>query len=244
MIGVTAVVTGGGGTIGRVAVKVLLDLGAGPVFVCGRGADALAETAAVDPDRVRPTVMDVGDEKSWIRFGRERDAQGQTVGALVTAAGINRRGPFDGGSVEDWEALWRTNVLGTLLPVRQFLPGMVRARFGRVVLVSSIGGHRALPDRAVYSATKGAVEAFGRSVAAEVGGSGVTVNTLAPGVFPTQLTKAWLAGSPDRRQEMLTRILEGRFGEASELEQAFRFLFASTYTQGSVVDVDGGWSAG
>jgi NAD(P)-dependent dehydrogenase (short-subunit alcohol dehydrogenase family) len=119
---------------------------------------------------------------------------------------------------------------------------MIARRFGRIVVVSSAGARIGLVDRVVYTATKGALESFTRSLGVEVGGTGVTVNAVAPGVMPTRVSAKWLADNPALAEQTLSGIPEGRVGQAEELEAAFSFLLSSTYSQGSTVSVDGGWS--
>lgn len=239
-----ALVTGAGGAIGQVAVQELLELGAGRVYACGRRESALLAVRELDPERVLPLPMDVAEPSAWTVLTDAVRRDGRPVGILVTSAGINRRGPFLDTDPNDWAALWRVNVFGTMLAVWTVLPGMLAGKFGRIVAISSVGARKAITERAPYAATKGAVEAFVRSVAAEVAGSGVTVNALAPGVFFTELTRAWLTARPDMVERTLAQIPEGRFGGLTELAGALRYLVTSPYSQGSTVDVDGGWAIG
>jgi 2-hydroxycyclohexanecarboxyl-CoA dehydrogenase len=243
LAGRVGVVTGGGGAIGAVAAETLADLGA-DVVICGRDLTRLEHAAAARPGRIHPFTIDVSDEAAWPALQAELLRRfGRPVAALVTAAGINHRERFVSSTREHWEAMWRTNVTGTMLPARALLPGMIEEGFGRIVLVSSVGARIGLADRAAYTATKGAVEAFGRSLAAEVGAAGVTVNCVAPGAMPTELTRRWLDERDDVRDEILSRVPIGRLGDPSELDGAFRFLLESGYSQASTVVVDGGWTA-
>lgn len=240
--GSVAVVTGGGGAIGSVAATTLADLGA-DVVICGRSGDRLRKTAELSP-RIRPYPMDITEPGAWRELGRwTEETLSRPVTLLVTAAGTNHRGPFLSDTPEHWEDLWRTNVAGTMLAAQSVLRGMLDAGFGRMVFVSSAGAHIGLSERAAYTATKAAVEAFARSLAAEVSSAGVTVNCIAPGVIPTELNRQWLDSRPDMRAQMLQSVPSGRFGEPAELAAAFRFLMESTYSQGSTVVVDGGWTA-
>jgi NAD(P)-dependent dehydrogenase (short-subunit alcohol dehydrogenase family) len=240
--GRVALVTGGGGAIGRAAVDELCALGAEKILVCGRRLALLDEVCQLDPKRIIPVQLDVGSKEDWSRVWTLLDDERQTVDVLVAAAGINRRGPFLDSDPDDWEALWRTNVFGTMLGVSEVLPSMLLQRFGRIILVSSIGARRGMVERVPYAATKGAIDAFARSLASEIGGKGVTVNVLAPGVFVTELTSDWLESHPLIRDAMLSRFPEGRFGRINELHEAFRYLLLSSYAQGTTIDVDGGWA--
>jgi 2-hydroxycyclohexanecarboxyl-CoA dehydrogenase len=240
LTGKVGYVTGGGSAIGAAAVRALLAAGAS-VVVTGRTQERLDEVAALDAQRVRTFAMDVGDEAAWDRlaaFGGEAGAPG----AIVAVAGVAYRGPFVESRPEEWDAMWRTNVVGAMLAARTFLPEMTARGYGRVVLVSSAGARIGLADRAAYTATKGALESFVRSLAVEVAGSGVTVNAVSPGAMPTPASRAWLDANPQLAEQTLAAIPEGRFGDAAELEAAFAFVLSASYCQGSTVTVDGGWT--
>lgn len=243
LAGRVAVVTGGGGGIGAVAAHVLADLGA-DVVVCGRKPDRLQRVSGERPERIRPFPMDVTHTHDWQRLrGWIASELPATATVLVTAAGMNHRRPFLSSTPEQWRDLWQTNVVGTMLAAQTFLPDMQEAGFGRIVVISSAGARIGLTERIAYSATKGAVEAFARGLAAEVGRTGVTVNCLAPGAMPTELNSQWLDARPDIREEIVRSVPAGRLGEPAELAAAIRFLATSTYSQGSTVAVDGGWTA-
>lgn len=240
--GSAAVVTGGGGAIGAVAAQTLAELGA-DVVVCGRSMDRLRRTAERSR-RIQPFPMDVSAPEDWQELLSWIDETlSRPVTVLVTAAGTNHRGPFLSSTCEQWTQLWQTNVVGTMLGAQSVLPGMLDAGFGRIALVSSVGARIGLSERSAYAATKGAIEAFARSLAAEVGPAGVTVNCVAPGAMPTDLNRRWLDSRPDMRSQILGSVPMERFGEPAELAAAFRFLMESTYSQGSTVVVDGGWTA-
>jgi NAD(P)-dependent dehydrogenase (short-subunit alcohol dehydrogenase family) len=233
-------VTGGGSAIGAAAADALLELDY-DVVLLGRNEDRLRDVASRRGEGVRTFPMDVTAPGDWDRMRRAATTWGP-VRALVCVAGVAIRGPFADSSPDAWHQMWRTNVAGTLHAVHAVLPEMLMAGAGHIILVSSSGARMGLEDRAVYSATKGAIEAFTRSLAVEVAGSGVRINAIAPGAMPTDSSRAWLEENPDLLKETLAQIPEGRFGEALELQAAFRFLLESTYSQGSTVTVDGGWS--
>jgi NAD(P)-dependent dehydrogenase (short-subunit alcohol dehydrogenase family) len=233
------VISGGSSAIGAAAADALLATGH-DVVLLGRDEVSLRNLAEPRGERLRTFALDVTSPEDWAQLVRESGAWG-TIRALVCVAGVAVRGPFLESDPADWRTMWQTNVVGTLLGIHSVLPQMLTGG-GRIILVSSAGARIGLAERTVYSATKGAIEAFARSLAVEIAGSGVTVNALAPGAMPTDASRAWLLENPDLHTRTLADIPEGRFGRADELEPAFRFLLESPYSQGSTVTVDGGWS--
>ncbi len=237
LTGRRALVTGGAGGLGSVAVRTLLELGVEDVLVVGRTLSKLEAFKRRTGERVSIEPMDVTDAGAWERVRERR------IDIVIPAAGVSHREPFLESTVEHWQDMVSTNLLGTMLAAKAVLPGMVERRWGRIILISSVAARIGLPGRAVYSATKAALEAWARTLAAELGGSGVLINCVAPGMFPTELTTAWLAANPDTAKAIEAAIPERRFGDPEELAGAYRFLLEGTYVQGSVVRIDGGWGA-
>ncbi len=235
LTGRRALVTGGHGGLGSIAVRTLLDLDAEDVLVVGRSRDKLEAFRAAHGVRVSVDALDVTDPAAW------RTIDGRPVDVLIPCAGAAYRAPFVATDYEVWRALVDTNLMGTLLAVRSVLPGMLERGWGRIVLISSAAATIGLPGRAVYGASKAALEAFARALAPEIGSRDVLVNCLAPGMFPTEMTQDWLRANPDVAEGIRTAIPLGRFGETEELASAFRFALEATYAQGSVIHIDGGW---
>jgi len=235
LVGRRALVTGGAGGLGSVAVRTLLGMGADDVLVVGRDQAKLEAFQKTDPGRISIHAMDVADEAGWHQL-RDRP-----IDVLIPAAGVAHREPFLDSTQEHWNEMLGTNIVGSMLAVQTLLPGMVDRGFGRIILISSVAAHIGLPGRAVYAATKAALEAWVRCVVAEVGGHDVLINCLAPGMFPTKMTTGWLAANPDVAEGIRSAIPEKRFGDPEELAAAFRFLVETTYAQGSVLHIDGGW---
>lgn len=237
LTGRRALVTGGAGGLGSVAVRTMLEMGVDDVLVVGRNLQKLEAFRERTGERVSIEAMDVTQPAAWESL-RER-----SFDVLVPAAGVSHREPFLDSTFEHWQDMVSTNVLGTMLAVKTVLPGMVERKWGRIILISSVAARIGLPGRAVYSATKAALESWARALASEIGGTGVMINSLAPGMFPTDLTSTWLAANPETARSIAAVIPEHRFGDPEELASAFRFLLEATYVQGSIVRIDGGWGA-
>jgi gluconate 5-dehydrogenase len=232
-----ALVTGGAGGLGSVAVRTLLEMGAEDVLVVGRTQAKLEAFRAQIGDGVSIEAFDVTDPRAWKGFEQRR------FDVLVPCAGTAHRVPFVETGYEVWRNLVDTNILGTMLAVRAVLPGMIERGWGRIILISSVAATIGLPGRAVYGGTKAALEAWARAVAAEIGGHDVLINCLAPGMFPTEMTVAWLKANPEIAESIRTDIPVRRYGDPAELGPALRFLVETTYAQGSVLHIDGGWGA-
>ncbi len=142
-------------------------------------------------------------------------------------------------SDQRWAAVIETNLSGAFRMTRRALGPMMRARWGRVVSVGSIVGRRANPGQANYAAAKAGLEAMTRTVAAEVGRRGITVNTVAPGLIETELTAGAVAPA------LSEAIPARRAGTPEEVAACIRFLASAeaAYVNGSTITVDGGLTA-
>jgi len=137
-----------------------------------------------------------------------------------------------------------TNLTGTLRGCQVFGRSMVKAGYGRIVNIASLSTYASFYQVAAYSASKAGVASLTRSLAVELGKSGVTVNAIAPGVFATPLNRNIIQGT-SRGTELLMRTPMGRFGEAREVTGAAVFLAseAASFVTGQVIAVDGGFLA-
>jgi NAD(P)-dependent dehydrogenase (short-subunit alcohol dehydrogenase family) len=210
-------------------------MGVEDVLVVGRTQSTLDAFKARFSGRVSIQAFDTADPEAWKAFAD------RPIDILIPAAGVAHREPFLDSTVEHWQNMLNVNTVGTMLAVKALLPGMIARGWGRIILISSVAASIGLPGRAVYSASKAALEAWARALAAEIGGQGVLINSVAPGMFPTELTTHWLAANPVLAESIRKGIPEQRFGDPDELAAAFRFLLETTYAQGSVLHIDGGW---
>ena len=166
------------------------------------------------------------------------------VDILVNAAGITQKGPTLDVEEADWSRVIETNLTGTLRACQIFGKTMVKAGYGRIVNIASLTSFVGFYRVAAYAASKGAVASFTKVLAIELAQSGVTVNAIAPGLFPTELTAPIILGTP-RGEELILRSPMGRFGEPREVAGTAIFLAseASSFITGEVIAVDGGFLA-
>src|SRR6201996_3967487 len=158
---------------------------------------------------------------------------------LVNNAGVRVDNLSPSLTDEDWATVIETNLTSTFRATRAALPKMMRARFGRVINVSSVAGIRANPGQSNYSASKAGVIGFTRTVAAEVARRGVTVNAVAPGLIETAFTEDVMEG------EMAKAIPARRVGTPAGDAACIRLLASAeaSYVTGTTLTVDGGLSA-
>ena len=190
-----AVVTGAGRGIGMAVARALAGVGAA-VVVAARTRDAI-EAVAMElraaGGRAWAVSCDVTNLANVQALARAAETHLGHVDILVNNAGISHSAPLQKITLEDWNRILTVNATGTFLCTQAFLPRMVERRWGRVVNIASVAGLGGGKYIAAYSASKHAVVGFTRSAAAEVAGTGVTVNAVCPGYVDTNMTRESVA---------------------------------------------------
>ncbi len=244
--GRVAVVVGGTTGLGREIALGLARAGADVVPSSRRQEQLNAVAAEVEAlgRRTLRVPCDVVDRSTLERLHDAAMTAFGKVDILVNAAGITQKVPTLEVSDADWARVIETNLSGTMRACQIFGATMVRAGYGRIVNISSITAYQGFFRVAAYSASKSAVASFTKTLAIELAGSGVNVNAIAPGVFPTPLNMSLITGTP-RGDEILVRTPMHRFGDPREVVGPVVFLAsaAATFVTGEVIAVDGGFLA-
>ncbi len=241
-----AFVTGGSRGIGRETVLALARAGH-PVAFCyssdAAGADETREAVEKLGGKALAVCADVADVAAVDRaFGEIESAFG-AVTVLVNNAGITRDGLVVRMTDDNWQAVLDTNLTGAFHTVRRATPGMMKARYGRIVNVSSASAHIGQAGQANYAAAKAGLVGLTRSVARELARRNITANVVAPGPIVTSMTDDL---TDEWRSQVETAVPLGRFGTAVECAAVIAFLCSepAAYVTGAVVPVDGGLAMG
>lgn len=184
-------------------------------------------------------VLNVTDADSVTALLKEIQSECGAPAILVNNAGITKDNLLMRMSEDEWFDVVNTNLSAVFRLSKACLRGMMKARWGRIINVSSVVGSMGNAGQSNYAATKAGVEGFARSLAKEIGSRGITVNTVAPGFIDTDMTKEL---SEDQKELMLSQIALGRLGQPEEIAAVVSFLAsdAGGYITGDTLHVNGG----
>ena len=236
----TALVTGGTRGIGHAIAARLADEGAA-VFLTGTDA-ARAEAAAEELDagrgRVRGLALDLTDHESVRRSVAAASANGG-LQILINNAGVSRDGLLARQSADAWREVMATNLDGLHACCQAAVRPMMRARYGRIVNLSSIVGLRGNPGQTAYATSKAGIVGFTKALAKELARRNITVNAVAPGLVETDMTRELPEAA---RSHLGSAIAMGRSGSPEEVAAAVAFLASAeaSYITGAVLEVTGG----
>lgn len=239
--GQAALVTGGGSGIGLACARTLLDDGA-TVTIAGRSEDRLKSAAeSLGTDRAHYVACDVASEDAVVAAV---EAAARPLGGLhmaVAAAGTSTFGAFVDTALSEWQQVMDTNLTGTFLVIKHAGARIRDSGGGSIVAISSIAGavtHRLL---GAYSVSKSAIDALVRNAADELGASGVRVNSVRPGLVPTEMTDL-VMDNEGIVGDYLAQMPLNRVGTPEDIAASVRYLCGpeSSWVTGENVSIDGG----
>ncbi len=230
----TVLVTGGNRGIGRAIAEEFVRQGH-RVAVTVRSGEGPAGTMSV--------VADVTDSASLDAAFAEVEEKLGAVEILVANAGITRDTLLMRMSDEDFEAVANTNLNGVFRVVRRASLGMIKKKFGRIILIGSVVGLLGSAGQVNYSSTKSALVGMARSITREIGSRNITANVVAPGFIDTDMTAAL---AEEQQAEYKKRIPAGRFASPQEVARVVAWIASddAAYISGAVIPVDGGLGMG
>ena len=238
LTGKTALITGASGGIGGEIARTLHAAGA-IVGLSGTRTEPLEALAADLGDRAHVLPCNLSDPDAVAALPKQAaDAMG-SVDILVNNAGITRDNLFMRMSDEEWQSVIDVNLTATFKLCKGVLRGMMKARWGRIVNISSVVGATGNPGQGNYAAAKAGMIGMSKSLAYEVASRGITVNAVAPGFIATAMTDKL---TDDQKSAILGQIPSGRMGTPEEIAAAVLYLASpeAAYVTGTTLHVNGG----
>ncbi|NVK17552.1 MAG: 3-oxoacyl-[acyl-carrier-protein] reductase [Methylocystaceae bacterium] len=239
LTGKCALVTGASGGIGADIAKALHAQGA-TVGLTGTRVEALEKVAAeIGGERVHILPCNLSDDEALAALPKQAEEAMGSLDILVNNAGLTRDNLAMRLKDEDWDTVINVNLTAAFKLSKAVLRGMMKKRWGRIIGITSIVGVTGNPGQTNYAASKAGMIGYSKSLAAEVGSRGITVNCVAPGYIATAMTDEL---SDDVKNSMLTKIPAGRMGNPDEIAAGVVYLASdeAQYVTGQTLHINGG----
>ena len=236
--GKSALVTGASGGIGGAIAEALHGAGA-TVGLSGTRTGPLEELAAKLVERVHVLPCNLSDPEAVAALPKQAVEAMGSLDILVNNAGVTRDNLFMRMSDEDWDTVMDVNLGATMRLCKGAIRGMMKARWGRIINITSVVGSTGNPGQANYAASKAGTVGLSKSLAYEVASRGITVNCIAPGFISTAMTDKL---NDDQKGAILGQVPAGRIGSPEEIGAAVVYLASeeAAYMTGSTLHVNGG----
>jgi len=238
----TVLVTGASRGIGQAIASEMVSAG---YRVLGTATSEAGRQQVSDQlgDNGRGYTLRLSDDQSVSQCLSALKADNETPLVLINNAGITKDNLMMRMKFEEWHDVLATNLTGVFQLSQGLLRGMMKAKFGRIINISSVVGSMGNPGQSNYAASKAGVEGLTRSLAAEVASRNITVNAVAPGFIATDMTDTLTEA---QQAQMLERIPAGRLGRSSEVASLVRFLASenASYITGETIQINGGMYMG
>lgn len=238
LTGKTALVTGASGGIGEAVARALHAQGA-TVVLHGTRAEKLEALQKDLGARAFALAVNLSDRDAVAGLADAASALAGPISILVNNAGITRDGLLMRMKDDDWDSVLEVNMTASMSLCRAAMRGMMKARTGRIISISSVVGVTGNAGQTNYAASKAGMIGFSKSLAAEVASRGLTVNVVAPGFIETPMTDVL---DESQKSALLTRVPAGRLGHADEIAATVAFLASdeAAYITGATLHVNGG----
>jgi 3-oxoacyl-[acyl-carrier protein] reductase len=236
-----AIVTGASRGIGAAILQALARANATVIgtSTSEKGAEGISRAIAELGAKGAGRVLDVRDAAQCAALVDKAQEEFGPVAILVNNAGITRDNLLARMKDEEWDDIQATNLKSVFVMSRAVLRGMMKARGGRIVNVTSVVGHTGNAGQANYAAAKAGIVGFSKSLAREVGSRNITVNCVAPGFIETDMTRSL---APEQVKKLVENVPLGRLGRVEDVAQAVLYLCspAAAYVTGATLHVNGG----
>jgi 3-oxoacyl-[acyl-carrier protein] reductase len=236
--GKNALITGASGGIGGAIAKILHSAGAN-VALTGTRSEPLEELASQLGANAHVLLCNLSDMTAVDALPKQATEVLGSVDILVNNAGITRDNLFMRMSDEEWQIVIDVNMTASMKLCKGVLRGMMKARWGRIINISSVVGATGNPGQANYVASKAGMVGMSKSLAYEVASRGITVNAIAPGFITTAMTEKL---NDDQKAKIMQQIPAGRMGDAKEIAAAALYLASGEagYLTGTTMHINGG----